>query len=148
MLVDDKMKMAHEWAMKAMIDKQKVFLDAEGLAEKAWAYADAMQAEYDKRARIVLANESMNEVLNADLSKPMKLQEVKDWQPDWSQAQHCMEYFAVDACGEGYFYSYEPEMREDCGYWAAYSDELEGTADSCKEHSYTGDWRNSLRRRP
>ena len=65
----DKMKMAHEWAMRAMIDRRVEFLDADGLAWKAWAYADAMQAEAEKR-------------------KPSGLPDAlkEEWQPDWSQA--------------------------------------------------------------
>ena len=64
----DKFQVAHEWAMQAMIDKQKVFLDAEGLAWKAWEYADAMQAEADKRnkAEAEEKRKQMRELLNAD----------------------------------------------------------------------------------
>lgn len=63
----DKLKLAHEWAMK-IIEGNMRAADASDLVERAWQYADAMQAEDDKR-------------------KPSGLPEAlkEEWQPDWSQ---------------------------------------------------------------
>ena len=63
----DKIKMAHEWAMRAMIDRRVEFLDADGLTWKAWAYADAMQAEAEKRNKAEAAQKrkEIREMLNA-----------------------------------------------------------------------------------
>lgn len=43
-----KLEMAHEWAMKIIEGNVRV-ADASDLLERAWQYADAMQAEADKR---------------------------------------------------------------------------------------------------
>ena len=44
----DKLKMANDWAMK-IIEWNMRAADASDLIERAWQYADAMQAEADKR---------------------------------------------------------------------------------------------------
>ena len=122
----DKLKMAHEWAMQAMIDKQKVFLDAEGLAWKAWEYADAMQAEAEKR-------------------KPSGLPEAlkEEWQPDWSKAPDGYNYFCVGSySGNGYFCHIEPIIYKD-HHWFTGEDVIE-----VKNHGYQGNWKDSLRKRP
>ena len=63
----DKLKMAHDWAMICL--KSGLTASMEELIIEAWKYADAMQAEADKR-------------------KPSGLPEAlrEEWQPDWSQA--------------------------------------------------------------
>ena len=65
--------MAHDYAMAYIKEAFKDDLDCECIhsmiAKEAWAYADAMQAEADKRE---------------DKTRPAVLQE--EWQPDWSQA--------------------------------------------------------------
>lgn len=43
----DKLQMAHDWAMKH--GKVESFIDRENTVDLAWEYADAMQAEADKR---------------------------------------------------------------------------------------------------
>lgn len=44
----DKLTMAHDWAMK-IIEGNMRAADASDLVERAWQYADAMQAEAEKR---------------------------------------------------------------------------------------------------
>lgn len=44
----DKLTMAHDWAMKILEGNMRA-ADASDLVERAWQYADAMQAEADKR---------------------------------------------------------------------------------------------------
>ena len=44
----DKLKLAHDWAMK-IIEGNVRAADASDLIERAWQYADAMQAEAEKR---------------------------------------------------------------------------------------------------
>ena len=43
-----KLEMAHEWAMK-IIEGNVRAANTSDLIERAWQYADAMQAEADKR---------------------------------------------------------------------------------------------------
>ena len=87
----DKLALSHEWAMRAMIDKRVEFLDADGLAWKAWAYADAMQAEAEKRnkAEAEQKRKEMREMLNAPntfIEREGQHFDDVNWQPDWSQA--------------------------------------------------------------
>ena len=63
----NKLKLAHDWAMQS-IDTGYV-CETETLVSEAWKYADAMQAEAEKRE---------------DKTRPEVLKE--EWQPDWSQA--------------------------------------------------------------
>lgn len=63
----DKLKLAHEMALA--IQCTKLLYDMELVSEMAWKYADAMQAEADKRV-----NKERPDVLK------------EEWQPDWSQA--------------------------------------------------------------
>ena len=63
----DKLKLAHEMALA--IQGTKLLHDMELVSDMAWRYADAMQAEADKRV-----NKERPDVLK------------EEWQPDWSQA--------------------------------------------------------------
>lgn len=63
----DKLKLAHQMALA--IQGTKLLHDMELVSDMAWKYADAMQAEAEKR-------------------KPSGLPDAlkEEWQPDWSQA--------------------------------------------------------------
>lgn len=117
-----KLEMAHEWYMK--YSESPSFMNTE--VEMAWQYADAMQAEADKREN----KETCDKSLNID-SKELN---VEDWQPDWSQAPSDALTWAINGKGDA--------------TWALYEN---GEFYSCVEapsFGYTGDWRDSLRKRP
>ena len=79
-----KLEMAHDWMMKHDDGSMSV----EVIVFKAWQYADAMQAEADKREK----EEQSEHVFEA----------IDEWQPDWSQApDNDVQYFAVDEDGQG-----------------------------------------------
>lgn len=118
-----RLELAHDWVMK--------FGDSEYpnmTIEKAWDYADAMLAEDAKR------------------NIPEK-QDSSEWQPDWSQAPDHMDYYALDQCGNAYWYVNKPSLSltefimdcTDCGgdCWK-----------NAPTFDYTGNWRDSLRKRP
>ena len=83
----DKMKLAHDAAL-AMINSGCSLHTA--IAD-AWAYADAMQAEADKRnkAEAEQKRKEIREMLNAENTFVEREGQHFDdvhWQPDWSQA--------------------------------------------------------------
>ena len=127
--------MAHEWAMK-IIEGNMRAADASDLIERAWAYADAMQAEAEKRNN----KETCDKNIGLDSSV------LKEWQPDWSQSPTGYDWFAIDGFG-AWWYRNEPKWID--GEWSGYQDNLKGSeTESAELFGYRGDWRDSLRKRP
>lgn len=119
----DKLKMAHEWAMKSFLTHG--FKDEEERSVHAWKYADAMQAEAEKR-------------------KPSGLPDAlkEEWQPDWSKAPDGYNWFCVGSNdGYGFFSNQAPELFDD--YYFVGADGF-----VVNNHGYQGNWKNSLRKRP
>ena len=118
----NKLQMAHEYAMKHV--QEGFDINYNVLVVEAWKYADAMQAEADKR------NYS-------------EKQDSSEWQPDWSQAPEWASYFAMDEDGEFYYFEQSPSM-------ASCSWQPQSPGESCEtfNHSYNGNWQDSLRKRP
>ena len=127
----NKLQMAHECFLR-IVSNPSVTLRAEDLQnikDNAWNYADAMQAEADKR------NYS-------------EKQDSSEWQPDWSQAPDWANWWAMDENkNTRWIYSEleQPYISDMFLMWCAI-----GRFDSADAPSfgYTGDWRNSLRKRP
>lgn len=129
-----KLEMAHEF-MLAMI--KAGCHDGPDLLDRAWCYADAMQAEADKREK----KEQSEHVFEA----------VDEWQPDWSQAPEWANWWVATANQSGkitggWFYENEPEfgLRDNPSAYVSVSCRVILT----DSFGYTGDWRNSLRKRP
>lgn len=78
----DKMKLAHDWAM-SVINGNTRAIDAIDFVERAWTYADAMQAEADKREQ-----QEQNKLKQEQQNHHDELVSIglEEWQPDWSQA--------------------------------------------------------------
>ena len=123
----DKLTMAHEMALK--IAESGVSVDI--CAGLGWRYADAMQAEADKRKPSGL---------------PDALQE--EWQPDWSVAPDLFYWWAIDGfSGQAYWYRNKPFIDSEQKEWdiqIVNKDEYK----VAPSFNYTGDWRDSLRKRP
>ena len=122
----DKLKLAHDYALKQM-ESLSGNSTMQSLVSVAWQYADAMQAEADKRV-----NKERPDVLK------------EEWQPDWSQAPEWANYIAVysDYCNASYF---EKEPKIISGYtWGG----TDGKSLLTPIPVYTGNWQNSLRKRP
>ena len=139
-----KLEMAHEYAIALINSDCEMQFDK--FIRLCWNYADAMQAEVDKREKEEIDKQSaeLRNILNLSNSKPLELQpDLEDWQPDWSQAPNGYDWFVVGGrSGKGFFCLVEPEIVKD-HYWFVGEDCL-----SVGSHGYTGDWRNSLRKRP
>ena len=148
-----KLEMAHEWAMKH--GNAETVGSRQNMIKYAWDYADAMQAEADKRnkAEAEQKRKAIREMINADntfLEKEGQHFDDVEWQPDWSQAPDWATHFFCERDDEddqlnGYFaedergISIDSDIRGFGGY---------GRVCSCKTFNYQGDWRNSLRKRP
>ena len=117
-----KLEMAHEYAIALINSDCEMQFDK--FIRLCWNYADAMQAEADKREQ--------------------------DWQPDWSQSPDSLvKYFAVDENGRGGWFISKPTLCIDHWYWSDFEERVDNDHyDHAPSFGYTGDWRNSLRKRP
>lgn len=145
-----KLEMAHEIAVA--MQSQEPITDMKLLSALAWQYADAMQAEADKREHKEprethknLAEFNMHPEYDASINYPpdawvmykgekrlaVSIDIKKEWQPDWSQAPESdVVAWDINKHGQARW------ITNDNGYYLAPS------------FGYTGDWRNSLRKRP
>ena len=131
----DKLTMAHEYAMKHVQEGFDINYDV--LVVEAWKYADAMQAEADKREP-----SGFPSVLRG-ACREIALNSIgKEWQPDWSQAPDGFNRFVIGSVGgHGFFTNIEPELMGD--YYYIGSDGV-----VFHNHGYQGNWKDSLRKRP
>ena len=131
----DKMKMAHEMALAMAADGN---VPNENIVTIVWQYADAMQAEAEKRekAEAEQKRKEMREMLNAPntfVEREGQHFDDVNWQPDWSQAPDDVDYWRLS------------EIRG--AEWVSVED---GVAwyKPAPLFDYQGDWRDSLRKRP
>ena len=151
-----KLEMAHEYALQLSKNPSVTAThNDKDIASRAWQYADAMQAEADKRikAEAEQKRKAVREMLNADntfLEKEGQHFDDVEWQPDWSQAPDSLvKYFAVDKNGRGGWFVSKPTLCSDHWYWSDFEERVDNdNYDYAPLFGYTGDWRNSLRKRP
>ena len=125
MAMKTKLEMAHEYAIALINSDCEMQFDK--FIRLCWNYADAMQAEADKRKPSGFPN-----VLRGACGEivAVKVDDI-EWQPDWSQApDNDVVAWDINKHGQGRW------IASDNGYYLAPS------------FGYTGDWRNSLRKRP
>lgn len=124
----NKLELAHEF-MLAMVEAG--CSDGPELLERAWQYADAMIAEKEKRQ---------------DKSRPEVLD---DFDIDWSNIPEWANFFAIDKDGLQYIYAYQPYLVDERDYWADHFGSQDGHSEEVELiKNYTGNWKNSLRKRP
>ncbi len=100
----DKLKLAHDYAIALINSDCEMQFDK--FIQLCWNYADAMQAEAEKRE---------------DKMRPEVLKE--EWQPDWSQAPGKMKWFSIDKDGTAVWHMNKPTISatewvidcSDCG---------------------------------
>lgn len=143
-----KLEMAHEWYM------MQTRRNGCALVADAWKYADAMQAAADKRGEEEMDKRSdeLRNILKLSKFKPLELQpDSKEWQPDWSQAPDWANWWVATANQSGkitggWFYENEPEFGLSGGPSTYHS--VGCRVVLTDSFGYTGNWRNSLRKRP
>ena len=138
-MILDKAKMAHEWVMKyGKVDSN---YNRENTVQLAWEYADAMQAEADKRKPIPKLP-ALQQTFIDGVEQPRYAPSCDEWQPDWSQAPMGFNRFVVGSDGGyGFFTNMEPQLQDD--FWFVGADGI-----VIKDHGYQGIWQDSLRKRP
>lgn len=122
----DKLKLAHDYAMQHLKNSGgKITMHS--LCLFAWQYADAMQAEAEKR-------------------KPSGLPEVlkEEWQPDWSQAPEWANSWGMAEIGQAWWLSGEWHANNRGGF----SSTGFIKAEKAPSFNYQGNWKESLRKRP
>lgn len=147
----NKLEMAHQYFMQTMgfIRNNDIDHNLDDVVSESWDYVDTMQAEADKRV-VKLPDWMTGDMKNHEhdfiygrVCACGKIKDVEEeWQPDWSQAPDDCRFFCVASNGGyGFFTNLEPEFMGDYFYVGC-----EGLM--TENHGYTGDWRNSLRKRP
>ena len=134
-----KLEMAHEYAIALINSDCEMQFDK--FIQLCWNYADAMQAEADKRGK-----EEQEKLKQDDRNHHDALVEIdlEEWQPDWSKAPDWAVAWTMDS-GETLWWSYEPWFKNN--FWFV-DDSTIWKCDTAPSFGYTGDWRNSLRKRP
>ena len=126
-----KLEMAHEYAIALINSDCEMQFDK--FIRLCWNYADAMQAEADEREK----KQQSEHVFEA----------IDEWQPDWSQAPEWANWWSVDENGAANFSGKKPNIEG--RQWVYYSAASENLCHiDAPSFGYTGDWRNSLRKRP
>ena len=139
-----KLDLAHEHIQLALKHDYSFIFDLgiDGLVKFGFDYADAMYAEMEKREDKSLPDILFNKhECKFVYGRVCHRGNVNEWQPDWSQAPSTASYWALDADRNGNFYEVEPEI---CDNQWDFGDAIVGTS----SFGYTGDWRESLRKRP
>ena len=145
-MILDKAKMAHEWAMKH--GKSDTIGDRLNMVRYAWGYADAMQAEADKREK------EESEKKRADIREMLKANNTfveregqhfddVEWQPDWSQAPEWANWWVMTKGGFFAWVDSEPRLSNPHGGWL-----MSRGKTIAPSFNYASNWQDSLRKRP
>ena len=129
----NKLQMAHEYFMKH--GRNNSWMESDVI--DAWKYADAMQAEADKREPSGFPN-----VLRGACGEIVAVKvDDKEWQPDWSQAPEWADWWAIDKDLVSFWHEDKPKFDEvefyQCGVFC-----------DAPSFNYNGNWQDSLRKRP
>lgn len=137
----NKLEMAHDFAMKLVGNPTTPLKTMESIVDVSWKYADAMQAEADKRKPIPKLP-ALQQTFIDGVEQPRYAPSCDEWQPDWSQAPDEANYWAMDKDSSANFFRNKPEITNGNGW------DFGGVMQSNNAHKYTGNWQDSLRKRP
>lgn len=129
----NKLQMAHEFMMKKM--ETETIDNHWELFYSSWRYADAMQAEADKR--VVKLPDVFFDTNKND-----------EWQPDWSQAPDWANWWCLSVMHGAMWFSREPICTKST--WVMLNDVkfCAASFDEAPPFNYQGNWQDSLRKRP
>ena len=133
----NKLQMAHEYFMKH--GRNNSWMESDVI--DAWKYADAMQAEADKRSK------KHHDFVPA-IMEGIKNAELEEWQPDWSQAPDWANWWCLSVMHGAMWFSREPICTK--ATWAMLNDVkfCAASFDEAPSFNYAGNWQDSLRKRP
>ena len=145
----NKLDMAHEYFMKH--GRNNSWMESDVI--DAWKYADAMQAEADKREK----EESKKK--RADIREMLKANNTfveregqhfddVEWQPDWSDAPDWANWWCLSVMHGAMWFSREPICTKST--WVMLNDVkfCAASFDEAPSFNYQGNWQDSLRKRP
>jgi len=144
-----KLEMAHEYALQLSKNPSVTAThNDKDITSRAWQYADAMQAEADKREPSGFPN-----VLRGACGEIVAVKvDDKEWQPDWSQAPEWADWWAMDGfSNQANWYDSEPYIDGDSEIENEWNIELKAnmeTYEKAPSFNYNGNWQDSLRKRP
>lgn len=143
------MELAHDCAL-AYIKYSDGKTHYKDVVEFAWRYADAMQAEADKRnkAEAEQKRKEMREMLNAPntfVEREGQHFDDVNWQPDWSQAPEWAKWWYVTDKNNPKWCSKKP-YQDGCNWFVGASETY--SLYNAPSFGYTGNWQDSLRERP
>ena len=157
----DKLTMANSWALK-LLEINDGNLDIDYVAS-AWSYADAMQAEADKREKEESEKKraDIREMLNApntfveregqhfdDVADVCKTYSSPEWQPDWSQApDDKITHWTMEKDKRYSWWVGEPKKDSQNHYESIENANCSFYGDA-PSFNYQGNWKDSLRKRP
>ena len=123
--------MAHDY-LKVLLTQNTSRTVGEDV-ETAYALADAMQAEADKR-KPTPKLPALQQTFIDGVEQPRYAPSCDEWQPDWSQAPDNALTWAINS--DGY------------ASWALYKDGHYFSTVQAPSFNYQGNWQDSLRKRP
>ena len=128
----NKLQMAHDYFMKH--GRNNSWMESDVI--DAWKYADAMQAEADKREPSGFPN-----VLRGACGEIVAVKvDDKEWQPNWIQAPEWANWWCINNIGSALFYDEEPRIFNN-GFFG-------NKCCYAPSFNYQGNWQESLRKRP
>lgn len=133
--------MAHEYAMKHL-ENSNGNITIASLKSFAWEYAEAMQAEADKR-KPKPELPSLQQTFINGVEQPRYAPPCEEWQPDWSQSPNWSIYWAMNEGGSCYWFSEQPIICTD-----GYVKPIHGMSMNSQTFGFKGYWKDSLRKRP
>ena len=147
-----KLEMAHEYAIALINSDCEMQFDK--FIRLCWNYADAMQAEADNREKeeAEQRRKEVREILNADNTfierEGQHFDDVEELQPDWSQAPDWANWWAMDENKNTRWIYSELEQPYTSDIFLRWFAVGKFDSEDAPSFGYTGDWRNSLRKRP
>ena len=142
-MILDKAKMAHEYFMKH--GRNNSWMESDVI--DAWKYADAMQAEADKRKPIPKLP-ALQQTFIDGVEQPRYAPSCDEWQPDWSQAPSSLiTHWSMEGNGTCTWWVDEPCVDSETHF-----ENPENPHSCCHSDApsfnYIGNWQDSLRKRP
>lgn len=145
----NKLEMAHDY-LKVLLTQNTSRTVGEAV-ETAYALADAMQAEADKR-KSKPELPSLQQTFIDGVEQPRYAPSCDEWQPDWSQAPEWANWWAMDGFSEkANWYIDKPYLDDDSKVESEWNIDLRANAKTyiqAPSFDYQGNWQDSLRKRP